>query len=114
VSGRMCLLTGLARFGGLWPIAAVSPALAKTVVSCGGAALLGGAQLLCSHLDPRAPAQLCTFSWALATATNQTQIVEGSFLLPPGAANVEEYEGAGFVRAVSGPIVICHGRRGSP
>jgi hypothetical protein len=114
VSGRLRILTRLARLGAVWPIAAAGPALAKTVVNCGGAALLGGAQLLCSHLDPHAPAQLCTFSWALATATNQTQIVQGSFLLPPGASNVEEYEGAGFVRAVSGPIVICHGRRGSP
>jgi hypothetical protein len=111
----MRLLTRLAaRFGGLCPIAAAGSALAKTVVNCGGAALLGGAQLLCSHLDPRAPAQICTFSWALATATNQTQIVQGSFLMPPGASNVEVYEGTGFVRAVSGPIVICQGRRGSP
>jgi hypothetical protein len=102
-----------ARFSAFWPVVA-GPALGKTVVNCAGAALLGGAQLLCSHLDPRAPAQLCTFSWALATATNQTQIVQGSFLLPPGVSNMEVYEGAGFVRAVSGPIVMCQGRRGNP
>jgi hypothetical protein len=91
--------------------ATVEPALAKTIVSCGGAALLGGAQLLCSHLDPREPPQLCTFSWALATPANQTQIVEGSFLLPPGASNVQVYQGAGFVHAMSGPIVLCQGKR---
>ncbi len=96
------------------PIATAGPALAKAVVSCAGAALLGGAQLLCSHLDPTAPAQLCTFSWALATPANQTQVVEGSFLLPPGATNFEVYEGAGFVRAMSEPIVLCHGPRGKP
>ena len=88
------------------------PVLAKSAVSCGGAALIGGAQLLCSHVDPKAPAQLCTFSWALATAANQTQVVEGSFLIPPGTSNLMVYQGSGFVRALSEPIVLCQGRRG--
>ncbi len=92
-------------------VGAVKPALAKTIVSCGGAALLGGAQLLCSHVDPKEPPQLCTFSWALATAANQTQVVQGSFLLPPGASNIEVYQGAGFAHAMSGPIVLCQGKR---
>src|ERR1700761_4160278 len=107
-------MTGLkSTFTRIWPWAAVAfvgaarPCLAKTVVNCGGAALLGGAQLLCSHMDPSAPAQLCTFSWALATAANQTQVVQGSFLLPPGVSNMMVYESGGFVRAVSGPIVLC-------
>ncbi len=100
--------------GALLPIATTSPALAKTIVSCAGAALLGGAQLLCSHVDPSEPAQLCTFSWALATPANQTQVVEGSFLLPPGASNVEVYQSGGFTRAMSEPIVLCQGRRGAP
>lgn len=100
------LAAGLAPIGG--------PALAASSVNCGGAALMGGAELLCSHVNPRAPAQLCTFSWALATAANQTQVVSGSFLIEPGAANVQVYESGGFVRAVSGPIVICQGRRGKP
>jgi hypothetical protein len=114
VIGRTRLLARLATlFGALGPMVA-GPAVAKTVVNCGGAALLGGAQLLCSHLDPRAPGQLCTFSWALATATNQTQVVQGSFFLPPGASNMEVYEGAGFVRAISGPIVVCQGQHASP
>jgi hypothetical protein len=92
-------------------VSVARPALAKTIVSCGGAALLGGAQLLCSHVDPREPPQLCTFSWALATPSNQTQVIQGSFLLPSGASNVEVYEGAGFVHAMSEPIVLCQGKR---
>ena len=78
------------------------------------AALFGGAQLLCSHVDPKAPLQSCTFSWALATAANQTQVVSGSFLLAPGASNVQVYQGAGFIHAMSGPIVLCQGRRRAP
>ena len=94
--------------------AAIGPASAASPVSCGGAALLGGAQLLCSHIDPKAPTQFCTFSWALATPANQTQVVSGSFLLPPGAANVQVYEGAGFAHAMSPPIVLCQGKRRAP
>jgi hypothetical protein len=90
------------------------PALAKSAVNCGGAALIGGAQLLCSHVDPKAPAQLCTFSWALATTANQTQVVSGSFLLPPGVSNFQVYAGSGFTHAMSGPIVICQGKRPAP
>jgi hypothetical protein len=97
----------------LWPLAA-GPALAKSAVSCGGAALLGGAQLVCSHVDPRQPAQLCTFSWALATPANQTQIVSGSFLIPPGTSNQQVYFGSGFGHAMSGPIVLCQGKRPAP
>ena len=97
---------------GLAPLA--GPAFAASAVSCGGAALLSGAELLCSHVNPRAPAQICTFSWALTTTANQTQVVSGSFLMEPGTSNVEVYEGGGFIRAVSGPIVICQGRRGKP
>jgi hypothetical protein len=95
-------------------VAAVGPGLAKSAVNCGGAALLGGAQLLCSHIDPQKPAQLCTYSWALATPANQTQVVSGSFLLAPGSANVQVYQGAGFSHAMSEPIVLCQGKRQSP
>ena len=93
------------------PIAMVSPAFAKTVVNCAGAALVGGAQLLCSHVDPKSPAQLCTYSWALATMTNQTQVVSGTFLMTPGASNVTVYQGVGFAHAMSDPIVMCQGKR---
>lgn len=97
---------------GLAPVA--GPAFAASAVSCGGAALLSGAELLCSHVNARAPAQLCTYSWALTTTANQTQVVSGSFLLEPGASNVQVYAGGGFIRAVSGPIVVCQGKRGKP
>src|ERR1700722_12142096 len=90
------------------------PVLAKSAVSCGGAALIGRAKLLCSHVDPKAPAQLCTFSWALATAANQTQVVLGSFLLAPGVSNLQVYEGSGFPHAMSAPIVLCQGKRPAP
>lgn len=102
------LVAALAFFG------LAGAASAAQAVSCGGAALLNGAQLLCSQLNPKAPAQMCTFSWALATADNQTQVVQGSFLLPPGASNMQVYEGFGFQRAMSGPIVLCQARRGKP
>ena len=84
---------------------------AASPVSCGGAAMLGGAQLLCSHVDAKAPAQLCTFSWALVTTSNVTRIVDGSFLLPPAAQNVQVYQGSGFSSQASQPIVMCQGRR---
>jgi hypothetical protein len=97
---------------GIMALLASTPAVAKTIVSCGGAALLGGVQLLCSHVDPTAPAQVCSYSWALATPANQTQIVEGTFLIPPGTSNLMVYQGSGFSRALSEPIVLCQGRRG--
>jgi hypothetical protein len=37
------------------------------------------------------------------------KVVEGTFLLPPGAANVTVYQGSGFDSALSNPIVICRG-----
>ena len=93
------------------PMAGPSPAFAKMVVNCGGAALAGGAQLQCSHVDPTSPAQLCTYSWALATMANGTQVVGGTFLMPPGSSNVTVYQGSGFSHAMSNPIVMCQGKR---
>jgi len=90
------------------------PAAAKSPVNCAGAVLAGGAELLCSHVMAQAPTQLCTFSWALATPANQIRVVNGSFVLPPGSSNVEVYEGSGFARASSEPIVICQGKRRAP
>ncbi len=84
-------------------------AVAKDVVSCGGAAMLGGAQLNCSHVDPKAPPQFCTYSWALHISTGEQKVIEGSFMLPPGASNVQVYQGSGFDSALSNPIVICRG-----
>jgi hypothetical protein len=86
-------------------------ALAKEAVSCGGAAMLGGAQLNCSHVEPQAPPQFCTYSWALHTPAGDQKIVEGTFMLPPGASNVTVYQGSGFDSALSDPIVICRGSK---
>jgi hypothetical protein len=82
------------------------PAMAAPAFSCGGAAMLGGAQLICSHVDPQAPAQICTFSWALMSSAGPT-VVTGSFLLAPGISNATEYQGSGFPYALSNPIVLC-------
>lgn len=87
-------------------IAAAAPA-----VTCGGAAMLGGAQLNCSHVEPKAPPQFCTFSWALHTMAGDQKVVEGTFMLPPGASNVTVYQGSGFDSALSNPIVICRGNK---
>lgn len=89
--------------------APAKPALAAQAVTCGGQALPGGALLMCSHVAPDRPTQSCTFSWALVTATNAVQVEQGSFLLPPGATNVRVYQGSGFIRASSPPIVLCQG-----
>ena len=86
-------------------------ASANEAVSCGGAAMLGGAQLNCSHVKPAAPPQFCTFSWDLHTTAGDQKVVEGSFLLPPGSSNVTVYQGSGFDSALSNPIVICRGNK---
>jgi len=88
-----------------------SPAEAAPVVVCGGAAMQGGAQLMCSHTDPDKPTQFCTFTWDLMTEENGGQVVQGSFLMPPGARNVQVYQGAGFISAITEPIVICRGKK---
>jgi len=98
-------------FGFGLSMAMVSPAFSAAVVNCSGAAMVGGAQLVCSHVDPKSPAQLCTYSWALATTGNQTQVIEGTVLLVPGASNVTVFQGSGFSHAMSGPIVMCQGKR---
>src|ERR1700677_1079379 len=97
---------------GMLALLASTAAVGKTVVSCGGAALLGGVQLMCSHVDPTAPAQVCSYSWALATPANQTQIVQGTFLIPPGTSNLMVYQSSGFSRALSELLVLCQVRRG--
>lgn len=112
VGGRRPLLyrwVGTAVFSGAMATVCV-PALAGQAVTCGGQALPGGALLMCSHVAPERPTQACTFSWALVTATNAVQVEQGSFLLPPGARNVQVYQGTGFLRASSPPIVLCQGK----
>ena len=82
-------------------------ALARAAFSCAGFALLGGAQLVCSHADPGAPTQACTFSWALMRASGEQTVVQGSFLLTPGLSNATVFQGGGFSYALSSPIVLC-------
>jgi len=89
----------------------ITTAMAKPAFSCGGFALLGGAQLLCSHIDSQAPAQTCTFSWALMATNTGLTVVTGSFLLAPGISNDTVYQGSGFSYALSNPIVLCQGRK---
>lgn len=99
--------------GGLVAILVSGSAGGAPVVSCNGSALVIGTFLLCSHNDPRQPPQLCSFSWALVTSANQTQVVDGSFWILPGISNFQVYSGAGFTRAMSNPIVICKGKQGA-
>ena len=79
--------------------------------SCGGFAQLGGAQLLCSHVDPAASTQICTYSWTLAGAGGSPSVVQGSFMLVPGQSNVTVYQGNGFAYALATPVVLCQGRK---
>lgn len=88
-----------------------SGAEAAPAFSCGGAAMLGGAQLVCSHIDAAAPTQICTFSWTLMNATAGQTVVSGSFMLAPGITNATEYQGSGFSYALSNPIVLCQGSK---
>lgn len=94
-------------------VGAASAAQAAAPFSCGGFALLGGAQILCSHVDPKAPAQVCTFSWALMTETSGARVAQGSFLLVPGVSNATVYQGSGFSGELSPPIILCQGKKSS-
>ena len=94
-------------------LGAPSPAQAAAPYSCGGFALLGGAQLLCSHVDPKAPPQICTFSWALMTEASGARVAQGSFLLVPGVSNATVYQGSGFSRELSPPLSMCQGETAS-
>ena len=87
------------------------PVSARAAFSCGGFAQLGGAQLLCSHTDPAAPTQMCTFSWTLVTSSGAPSVVQGSFVLTPGLTNFTAYQGTGYTYALATPVVICQGRK---
>ena len=92
-------------------MAVSGPAAAGPAFTCGGFAMLGGAQIVCSHIDPAAPAQICSFSWALMGSDEAPGVVSGSFLLPPGATNATVYTGSGYTYALSNPIILCQGRK---
>ena len=93
---------------GVLPMAS---ALARAPFSCTGAALAGGAELFCSHADPDAPTQTCSFSWTLMTVANQETVVSGSFMLAVGVSNSIVYTGTGYAYALSSPVVLCQGRK---
>jgi hypothetical protein len=93
------------------PISAVA---APASVACAGAALSGGAQLLCSQRDPQAPAQLCSYAWALVGPSNAIQVVQGTFLIPPRASNFQAWQGSGYSNAASNPVILCNRRRTAP
>ena len=60
-------------------------AIAAPRVSCAGAAMMGGAQLLCSNIDPGQVPETCNFSWSLVAMDGTSSVVQGSFRLPPGS-----------------------------
>ena len=91
--------------------ASAQPVSARAAFSCGGFAQLGGAQLLCSHTDPAAPTQICTFSWTLVATSGAPSVVQGSFGLTPGLTNLTAYQGTGYTYALATPVVLCQGRK---
>jgi hypothetical protein len=86
-------------------------AAAKSPVTCAGAVMMGGAQLMCSHTDSEAPPQICTYSWDLQLMDLTTKVIEGSFLIQPGVTNMQIYQGSGFNQQVTGPIVMCQAKK---
>ena len=97
--------------GLLLAVAGTTPVMARAAFSCAGMALEGGAELLCSHTDPDAPTQVCSFSWYLIDQASRPSMVTGSFSLPRGMANSVVFQGSGYAYALSSPIVLCQGRK---
>ena len=93
-------------------LAALAPAPALAApFSCGSFAQAGAAEILCSHTEPAAPAQVCTYSWTLTGAAGGPAVVQGSFLLSPGQQNLVVYQGTSAGPALGPPVVLCQGRR---
>jgi hypothetical protein len=94
--------------------ALVIPAAAQAAqpYACGGAALAGGAQLICSHTDPTAPPQSCNFFWSLMSTDDTTSVVQGTFLLEPGTSNAVVYQGFGYNMVLANPVITCQGSPG--
>ena len=86
-------------------------ARAESPFRCVGFAQAGAAEILCSHTDPEAPPQTCSFSWTLMAAANQPSVVSGSFLLVRGVTNSVVYQGSGFAYPLASPVVLCQGRK---
>jgi hypothetical protein len=104
--GLVAGLAGGLALGVILQLPAAKPAAAAMPANCAGAVMLGGAQLMCS-LPAKEPPQLCTYSWALMTTDSQTKIINGSFLLPSGVANMQIYQAFGFNSELSPPIILC-------
>ena len=85
-------------------------AAAAAAFNCGSFAMMGGAEILCSHIDPSAPAQICNFSWDLMSSETGQTIVNGTFTLPPGVSNAVVYQGSGFSYPLANPIILCQGQ----
>ena len=90
-----------------------TPACARPAFSCAGFALLGGAQLVCSHVDPEAPPQTCNFSWSLLSGNGQS-IVTGAFVLAPGVTNATVFQGTGYTATLANPVVLCQAAQYNP
>ena len=88
---------------------ASGPAAAAAPFSCAGVVQAGAAELFCSHTDPAAAAQICTYSWTLAPANGGASVVQGSFMLVSRQENAAVYQGAGFNAALGTPVVMCRG-----
>lgn len=82
-------------------------AWAMPAASCAGAVMMGAATLMCSDSHPEEPPQICTYSWALMTADGVTKVVDGSFLISAGTANLQVYSANGYSTQLTGPIVLC-------
>lgn len=87
---------------------APSVALAsEPTFNCAGAAMAGGAQMICSSLLPDR-AQDCSYSWTLQTMDGAPSVVDGSFRLAATESGVTVYQGMGFSTALGTPVVLCH------
>jgi hypothetical protein len=95
-------------------LTAIKPALAAPAASCAGAVMMGAAALMCNDSAPDQPAQICSYSWALMTAEGVTKVVDGSFLIAPGTANMQVYSANGYSTQLTGPIVMCHDSAAKP
>ena len=89
-------------------------ACAEPRVACGGAVMLGAAQLACSYPAEASSPQFCTFSWSLTGAEGMVSVVQGSFSVTPGTENASVYQGAGFSSALGDPVLFCQPLAPSP
>ena len=87
-------------------------ARAESPFRCVGFAQAGAAEILCSHTDPEAPPQTCSFSWTLMATANRPSVVSGSFLLVRGVTNSVVYQGSGVADPRGHPVGVWPGPHG--